>query len=234
MLARLCLLPFVSVTVKVRFDALFRCWRLLHGRFCVVVAVATAAGHVVAPRFHQLFGPFLFWVCVCVCIVFVCFEPQGREHLQAAQGTVLVANHQSVLDAFLFSILGLSLHFKVVIKREIIYYPGVGQIFMLAKHILVQRGNKSSGKQAMADSEDWINRNVSVLFFPEGTRKVKGVLGEFKKGAFYVRFPCLVVFVRFWMCVCVCVRALLVLWVVWMRYVRSCVIITLSPLHCHS
>ena len=111
---------------------------------------------------------------------------QGRENVSTAHGTVLCANHQSVLDAFLFALIG-EINFKVVIKSSIRFYPGVGQVFMLAKHIMVTRGNKQSGKHAMAESESWLRRGVSVLFFPEGTHKVQGVLGEFKKGAFFVR-----------------------------------------------
>ena len=120
-------------------------------------------------------------VAVCACGVSV----QGRENISNDRATIIVANHQSVLDAFLFAMLG-HVNFKVVVKDSIRFYPGVGQCFMLAKHVTVKRGNKESGKRAMAASEDWVKRGVSVLFFPEGTRKVAGVLGDFKKGAFYV------------------------------------------------
>lgn len=119
----------------------------------------------------------------------VCLKPfitvriEGGANLKAGEATVLCANHQSALDAFILAVLG-HVNFKCTFKRSILFYPGIGQAFAFAKHISVVRGDRESGANLMRDVDMWLRRGVSVLFFPEGTRKVEGVMGPFKRGAF--------------------------------------------------
>lgn len=51
----------------------------------------------------------------------------------------------------------------------------------------MKRSDKNSGRKLISAAIDMLTKNkVSVFFFPEGTRKVEGTLGEFKVGAFKV------------------------------------------------
>lgn len=116
---------------------------------------------------------------------FLSVEIQGLENLERGKATVFAANHQSALDAFLFAMLG-HVNFKCTFKQAIAFYPGFGQAFLMAGHVVVKRGDKKSAIKVIAKCKDWLRRGVSILFFPEGTRKVQGMLGDFKSGAFRV------------------------------------------------
>jgi len=55
----------------------------------------------------------------------ITLEGVGLEHLRAATGKVAVFNHASMLDAFVIA--AITPHAGVAaIKREVLYYPGVG------------------------------------------------------------------------------------------------------------
>ncbi len=95
---------------------------------------------------------------------------------------VFVANHRSSADAFL--IVRLPWEMKLLSKRSIMRIPLVGWQMRTAGDVPIVRGNKESAKQAMADLRRWLDRRVSVFFFPEGTRSADGTLGQFREGAF--------------------------------------------------
>lgn len=63
---------------------------------------------------------------------------------------------------------------------------GVGQLLWLSGHLSVRRGDRESGRQLIQNSRELIRRGVSVLYFPEATRKISTTarLGDFKPGAF--------------------------------------------------
>lgn len=108
---------------------------------------------------------------------------EGRDNLPTDRAFVFAANHQSALDAFILGVLQ-DVNFKCTFKQSLLFYPALGQAFWLAKHISVKRGDKDSAQKCMDAVHSWLLRGVSVLFFPEGTRKVDGALGPFKSGAF--------------------------------------------------
>jgi 1-acyl-sn-glycerol-3-phosphate acyltransferase len=63
----------------------------------------------------------------------------------------------------------------------------------MAGYVPVHRGNKESGRAAIARCEELLKQGVWVFFFPEGTRKIdgsSGPLGPFKPGAFKVALEC--------------------------------------------
>ncbi len=39
-------------------------------------------------------------------------------------------------------------------------------------------------RDSFQEARDWLEKDISVLIFPEGTRSPSGALGEFKNGAF--------------------------------------------------
>lgn len=115
-------------------------------------------------------------------------DEQGAENIPKGQACVLCANHQSTLDAFVFATLA-EVNFKVTFKRELVFYPLIGQAMWLAGNIPVDRKDKESGKAAIQRSEECIRQGVSILFFPEGTRLLESAdspIGPFKAGAFKV------------------------------------------------
>jgi 1-acyl-sn-glycerol-3-phosphate acyltransferase len=56
----------------------------------------------------------------------------------------------------------------------------------MAGDVKLIRGNKQSILSAMKGCDDRLDKKVSVMLFPEGTRTRDGSLGEFKDGAFRI------------------------------------------------
>ncbi|NNE11420.1 MAG: 1-acyl-sn-glycerol-3-phosphate acyltransferase [Ilumatobacter sp.] len=97
---------------------------------------------------------------------------------------VVVANHESFVDILL--ICHVPMEMKWMSKSEFFKIPFVGWGMLLAKDIKLVRGDKKASAQALLDSRDRLEDDVSVMIFPEGTRSKSGELGEFRDGAFRI------------------------------------------------
>jgi 1-acyl-sn-glycerol-3-phosphate acyltransferase len=102
--------------------------------------------------------------------------PPGRHPF------VAVANHQSFLDVFMLA--RLPWEMKWVAKEELFKIPWLGWMFRLSGDIPVRRGDHESGQAVLAAARRYLDRGMSVMFFPEGTRSRDGRLQAFKSGAF--------------------------------------------------
>lgn len=97
---------------------------------------------------------------------------------------VIVANHQSNFDLFIF---GCAVPPRTVTlgKKSLRWIPIFGQIYWLAGNVLIDRGNAAKAKQAMLQTTATLQQNnTSIWVFPEGTRNHGQGLLPFKKGAF--------------------------------------------------
>ena len=107
---------------------------------------------------------------------------EGRENVDRKKAYVLCSSHQSSGDVPV--LFGLFLPFKFVSKHVNFYAPFLGWNMSLNRYIPLKRGDGESVKKMMAQCRGWIDRGVSVLMFPEGTRSKTGDLLPFKLGAF--------------------------------------------------
>jgi 1-acyl-sn-glycerol-3-phosphate acyltransferase len=113
----------------------------------------------------------------------------GRENLPAAnEPVVIVSNHESMAD--IWATYRLGVNFKWIAKIEMKNLFLVGRAMKHAGYVFVKRGDKQSHKESLAASKEWINRGVSMYFFPEGTRSETGEMRPFKIGAFKVAREC--------------------------------------------
>lgn len=97
---------------------------------------------------------------------------------------VVVANHESFVDILLLC--HVPMEMKWMSKSEMFKIPLVGWCMRMARDIRLQRGDKRSSAQALIDCRDRLDKNVSVMIFPEGTRSQTGELQKFKTGAFRI------------------------------------------------
>lgn len=95
---------------------------------------------------------------------------------------VVVANHESFVDILLIS--HLPMEMKWLSKAEFFRFPLVGWMMRLARDIPLVRGDRDSAIAALEACRERLDRRVSVMIFPEGTRSKSGELGAFKDGAF--------------------------------------------------
>ena len=109
-------------------------------------------------------------------------EVKGLENIDKKKKYVVVANHQSLADIVLMY--KTKMQFKWVAKDSLFKLPVLGWNMMLAKHIRLERGDFSSIKKVYKEASEWLDKGISVVFFPEGTRSDNNEMGPFQNGAF--------------------------------------------------
>ena len=106
----------------------------------------------------------------------------GLENIDPKKTYVIVANHQSLADIIV--LYKTRMQFKWVAKEVLFKVPFIGGCLALGKHINLLRGDLGSIKDAYREAGEWLRKDISVLFFPEGTRSETGEINEFQNGAF--------------------------------------------------
>ena len=112
------------------------------------------------------------------------FRVSGEVPTDGRLPYVTVANHESFVDILLIS--HLPFEMKWMSKSEFFKIPFVGWAMWLAGDIRLERSDKKSSAKALLECRDRLDKKVSVMIFPEGTRSRSGELGEFKDGAFKI------------------------------------------------
>lgn len=107
---------------------------------------------------------------------------EGREHLRDDRPSVIVVNHQSLLDILV--LFRLFRHFKWVSKIENFRVPCIGWNMRLNRYIELRRGDRESVVKMLDACRNTLAEGSSIMMFPEGTRSVDGRLRTFKPGAF--------------------------------------------------
>ncbi|MFZ4519123.1 MAG: lysophospholipid acyltransferase family protein [Microthrixaceae bacterium] len=110
------------------------------------------------------------------------FRVSGELPAHPRNPYVVVSNHESFVDILLIS--HLPWEMKWLSKKELFKIPVAGWAMYLAGDVQLERGDRSSAQKAMDACRVWLDRRVSVMIFPEGTRAADGQLGQFKDGAF--------------------------------------------------
>lgn len=168
--------------------------RLYSTLFWVFVALSSAVLFVVALLIWALTLPFdrrkrllhrftCFWASL-----YTWLNPAwpvtivGREKIQSDRGSVMVANHLSLLDILvLFRTFA---DFKWVSKIENFRVPFIGWNMSLNGYIRLKRGDRASLLQMMQACEKALTQGSSIMMFPEGTRSSSGRMRAFNPGAF--------------------------------------------------
>jgi len=97
---------------------------------------------------------------------------------------VFISNHSSTLDLFCILALGLP-RARFIAKWELQYNPLFFILGRLTGQVFIKRQNTKEAVETLQNSYDRVKKkNLSIFAAPEGSRKHKGIIGEFKKGPF--------------------------------------------------
>jgi 1-acyl-sn-glycerol-3-phosphate acyltransferase len=110
------------------------------------------------------------------------FDIAGKARLPRGRAYVFCSNHQSSGDIPV--LFGTMLPFKFVSKHSNFRAPFLGWNMYLNRYVRLVRGDSSSAATMIAECKKWLDRGVSVMMFPEGTRSRTGRMLPFKQGAF--------------------------------------------------
>jgi 1-acyl-sn-glycerol-3-phosphate acyltransferase len=110
------------------------------------------------------------------------FRTSGVRITDPRRPYVAVSNHESYADIFLLS--HLPWEMKWLSKEEVFRIPFMGWMMRMAGDIGVRRGERLSRAQALEQVRDRLDKKVSVMIFPEGTRSPTREMLPFREGAF--------------------------------------------------
>ncbi len=108
-------------------------------------------------------------------------RPPADIHTRAH---VVVANHMSTADPFLLAWLPWDMQW--IAKEELFRIPLIGTLLRLSGDLSVTRGDGESVRTMLAQCRFALDRGLSIMIFPEGTRSRDGSVGAFKDGAFHL------------------------------------------------
>jgi 1-acyl-sn-glycerol-3-phosphate acyltransferase len=124
------------------------------------------------------------WTWTILKVGGVRLRVRGLDHLDPSRPYIFVANHQSNIDIPVLVQSLAKFQLRWIAKRELLFVPFFGWALWSSKHILVNRSSRFHAMASLIKARKKIERGISVVFFPEGTRSPNGELLPFKRGGF--------------------------------------------------
>lgn len=151
--------------------------------FCISGLVLSLFDHTGGRLIHNIIArPWarsILWVCGVKALV------KGLENLDPGVPRIYLSNHQSYFDIFAL-LAHLPLHFKFVMKKELMKVPLLGPTMRKAGYIGIDREDPRQAIKGMNAAAERVKKGASILLFPEGTRSLDGRLQEFRPGGFHL------------------------------------------------
>lgn len=107
----------------------------------------------------------------------------GRFNIDPSRSYIYMSNHQSNFD-ILVLLSHLKVQFRWLAKAELFRVPLFGAAMKRAGYISIDRSDRPSAIKSLNRATEIIQKGVSVMIFPEGTRSCNGRIRPFKKGGF--------------------------------------------------
>ena len=164
----------------------------------VIRSFIFVVGYVLATAFIGISaGGFLFWLPYKAVSKYIllwnrftvwwfCFscgvkiEVRGAENV-SGKPVLILANHQSAWETYF-----LQLYFRpvtTVLKRELFRIPAFGWALRLMRPIAIDRSSpREALRQMMRLGQARLSDGMSVLIFPEGSRKLPGAKTKYARG----------------------------------------------------
>jgi len=155
--------------------------------FSTFVFISLWVPMIVSPRAFCAFF-YKVWTHIVLFVLKSCvgldYKIIGKEKLDKAlkNGPVILAcKHQSAWETLIFSTL--VDRFVIVLKKDLLYIPAYRNYLLKLNSIVIDRSSGiKSLKSLLKQGKDAINKNFSILIFPEGRRGVHGEKGEYQPG----------------------------------------------------
>lgn len=114
-------------------------------------------------------------------------EVKGLENIpnEKNQSYIFMSNHCSIYDIPI-AIAVFSGSIRMLAKKEMKYYPLLGQAMSSGEYLFVDRKNLNSALEDLKIAEKKMKSGIKVWIYPEGTRSIDGKIKNFKKGGFHL------------------------------------------------
>lgn len=110
------------------------------------------------------------------------YAVRGLDRFSHDRQFIVASNHQSLLDPPLV-LCAIPQKLRFVGKRSLFYIPLFGQALWAAGNVPIDRSRSEESTRKLNRTGRKVGKDLSILFFPEGTRSPDGALLPFKKGA---------------------------------------------------
>jgi 1-acyl-sn-glycerol-3-phosphate acyltransferase len=125
------------------------------------------------------------WAKAILCVCGIKVTVEGAPYPDNPGPRIYLTNHQSAFDIFVL-LAFLPVHFKFILKEELMRIPLFGATMRSAGYIGIARDDARSALKSMHRAADKIRNGASVVVFPEGTRSADGRIQAFMPGAFHL------------------------------------------------
>ena len=133
---------------------------------------------------RQVHWAYMGFARMCMLVGSTDLQVHGAHHARSDPAYVVVANHESNWDPPSI-IAGLpELIVRFIVKQQIMRIPIFGHALRLTGNVTVERNKAAGDIDRIRRGMEERTRDVSMLFFAEGTRSRDGHLQRFKRGAF--------------------------------------------------
>jgi 1-acyl-sn-glycerol-3-phosphate acyltransferase len=121
------------------------------------------------------------WAWLILATTGVEVRVAGLEKLPVGTSCIFISNHQSIYDIPVI-FWWIPFQLRIIAKDSLGHFPIWGWHLRRTGHVLVNR--KQPGAVTLRRVAAVLQRGVSLIVFPEGTRSPDGRLGRFKGGVF--------------------------------------------------
>jgi len=106
----------------------------------------------------------------------------NRDRVDGQMPAIYVSNHASTLDMWM-GMWVCPIGGGGLAKKEITRVPGLGQLYLLSGHPMIDRSNRERAIATLQEMADFMKKyRLGLWMWPEGTRSKDGRLQPFKKG----------------------------------------------------
>ena len=136
------------------------------------------ASYPTRQKFHSQWAIFcMWWLKITLNIK---TNVVGRENI-INSSCIIISNHQSTWETLAFQTI-FPAH-TWVLKRELLWLPVFGWSLALLKPIIINRGEKLNAiKKVIKQGADRLEKGISIVIYPEGTRQPYKKLGVYQNG----------------------------------------------------
>ncbi|WP_224249239.1 lysophospholipid acyltransferase family protein [Hyalangium gracile] len=173
-----------SRPVRILRTALAASWAMLSlGVFIPLALLALPVDR--RQRVHDVCS--VLWARGILALVGARLVVRGAEHVSRDEHYIIVANHQSILDAMVMvAALQPLTSVRMVARRGAFRIPLMGWGMRLFGHISVDPRSMRASLPGLQQAQQGVARRWSTVFFPEGTRSEDGRMRPFHNSAFHI------------------------------------------------
>jgi 1-acyl-sn-glycerol-3-phosphate acyltransferase len=123
---------------------------------------------------------FRFYVAMLRLLGVINLDVVGEAQLENCSGSLIIANHPTLLDVVL--VMALVPNAQCVVKHQLWRNPFLGPVVRVAGYIR----NDEEGERFIESCRQALARGANLIIFPEGTRSVPGRAPHFQRGFAHV------------------------------------------------